>query len=186
LDSDGDQPTTGIQVHCPDYNGNTQPWQSEDPGKFCNNAPTLLFHTDPDPNTVTFYPTAKRDLTSVVTRPERSAETLKQRSPKSGSSQQFAHRLVKSALEGQTASYICTARGAAGPSFVSYQERQFCHMPTKSLFPFCEDATDGACYDDVLELVVPKLNSAKFARDLTIPVMNFTRVATWNTFNLLR
>lgn len=88
----------------------------------------------------------------------------------------FADTLVKSLIPGQSANYICGAAGSAGPSFVSYEDRSFCHMATKTAYPFCDDVSSGLCWQDDLNLVVPKL--------VDIPVslgLNFTKLIVWPT-----
>ncbi|WPH03146.1 Hypothetical protein R9X50_00602200 [Acrodontium crateriforme] len=183
MDGNGDQPCTGIQVHWPDYNAETNNYHNENPGYFCNSHPRLYFHTDHDPNSVSYF-TKKRYASGetdhhLASSPRDTSAAL---STRTGSSEQFSHKLVKSSLPDQTASYICTAPGAAGPSFVSYEERKFCHMPTKSIYPFCEDVKSTDCWEDATNQIVPR----GAASALAIPTLNFTDVASWTKFALLK
>lgn len=88
-------------------------------------------------------------------------------------SDRLSNDLVKSFFTDHSASYLCEAPGSAGPIFVSYPERHFCFMPTKTVYPFCDDVPLGLCWNDDLGLVIPKLV------DIFVPVMNFTRVTVW-------
>lgn len=144
-------------------------------GQFCNDNTVLNFHTDADPNYVVLPGNLKRDDRGsdvpATSRKERRA--LSDQPQKSGSSYQFASQLVKSWLPELDATYLCQAKASAGPSFVSHTERMFCHMPTKQLFPFCEDVSSGACWSEDLNIVTPKLV------DALVPAINFTVIDEW-------
>lgn len=180
IDKNGDQPSTGFQIHWPEFDGDTA---SRNTGYYCNSRPTLHWYTEPDPTAVSFF-TRKRDMfarapsCSVSESPEKDQSGSAIAKRKTGSSEQFGHQLVKSLLPGQTASELCDSRSSAGPSFVSYEERSFCFMLTKTLFPFCEDVNFGLCWSDELNLVTPKLI------DSLVPSMNFTSIGIWDESNV--
>lgn len=175
MDGNGDQPTTGIQIYWPRFDGVKYPAKASNPGRdFCNDHATLLFHTDHDPNKILLHSTKRDEVSAnagLQALPRAAATSLK-----TGSSDQWAHKLVRSSLLDQTASYLCNAKGSAGPSFVSYEERMFCYMPTKQLFPFCEDVKFGACWSHELNSVTPKLV------DTLVPAINFTHIADWTKY----
>lgn len=177
IDRNGDQPTTGIQIHWPDFEKRDSPERATD--FYCNNHPTLWFHTDYDPSDVRYY-TAKRDIfardPSISTSTSVTAGKPKRdlHSRQSSLSNLFSNTLVKSLSPDHKASELCNAKSSAGPSAVSYEERQFCFMPTKTLFPFCDDIALGLCWSEELNLVVPKAVDTLIA-----PTMSFTETLLW-------
>lgn len=179
IDKNGDQPATGFQIHWPEFD---QASGQRDTGYYCNSRPTLHWFTEPDPNTVRYF-TRKRDVFAIDPSTQMSEAPKKQPSGTAVTKRQiedvnwskpFAQQLVISSLPGQSASELCNARGSAGPSFVSYEERAFCFMLTKTLFPFCDDVDFGLCWSEDLNTVIPKLI------DSLAPAMNFTDIDLWN------
>ncbi|GAB1733556.1 hypothetical protein NU195Hw_g2210t1 [Hortaea werneckii] len=193
LDGNGDQPATGVQIHWPDFDSTNGP--TPDSAYYCTNNPVLSWRTENDPSSVIYY-SRKRDIfasdPSLATSPavRRSADgevELDGRTAASapvkrqGSSDQFSNRLVKSKFEEQSASEICNAKSSAGPSFVSYAERAFCYMPTKTQYPFCEDVDSGNCWDDETNEVTTKgaFSADSLGAGDSVPAMNFTSTVVW-------
>ena len=76
-------------------------------------------------------------------------------------------RVIKSFRPNHSAAELCDPDGkAVGQSFVSYAEKMFCYMPTKTLFPFCDVVQEGACWDDATNRVVPKGRTVQEVPDL--------------------
>lgn len=187
------QPVTGVQVHWPIFDNQQNPGSRTSAESICRNHQTLLFHTDHDPSAVVYY-TRKRNMfsrdpshdTSPATPRSFSDDVAVRRDPASAkaksnsriaSSGKWTHELIKSTIDdhSSSASELCTVKGSAGPSFVTYEGREFCFMPTKTLFQFCDDVESGACWDDEINAVVPKLV------DSLVPAMNFTKISHWKT-----
>ncbi|KAI7162448.1 hypothetical protein KC349_g1962 [Hortaea werneckii] len=199
IDGNGDQPATGVQIHWPDFDSTNGPTQ--DSAYYCNNSPVLSWRTNNDPSDVQYF-TRKRDIfashPSVATSPAvrcsadgeveldgRNAASAPVK--RQGSSDQFSSQLVKSKLEEQSASELCNAKSSAGPSFVSYAERAFCHMPTKTQYPFCDDVDSGNCWDDEADKVTTKggFSTDSLGADDSVPAMNFTSTVVWETKDVM-
>ncbi|TDZ38210.1 hypothetical protein C8035_v006802 [Colletotrichum spinosum] len=116
---------------------------------YCNNDPVLRFTETPDPSDVVYW-TRKRDLFS---------------------------RQPSASRAKHTASGLCGAGKSVGPSFVSLEERMFCYMPAKTVYPFCEDVEEGgACWSEDDEKVVAKGSAGRIA---AVPEMKFDKVLHW-------
>lgn len=87
-----------------------------------------------------------------------------------------ARSLVKSRSDDHSAKELCEAKTSAGPSFVSFTDRQFCHMETKTLYPLCEDVETGACFDDETNTIKALGNAKREA----LPNLEFTKVTNWS------
>lgn len=179
IDANGDQPATGIQIHWTEFNKRDS--TERNTGYYCSNREAMNWRTEQDPNTVIYY-RRKRDLSASEqvshTEPVESPAQRRRDSLPTGSltlGERFANTLVKSLSPDHQASELCAAKGSAGPSAVSYDERRFCFMPTKSLYPFCEDVDAGLCWSDELEIVVAK-GVTGFA---VPPAMNFSSTLLW-------
>ncbi|GKT49097.1 uncharacterized protein ColSpa_09278 [Colletotrichum spaethianum] len=182
VDKNGDVGTTGIQLHWPEYASENG---ANDLGYYCNNDPPLRFTTESDPSDVIFW-TRRRDLFS--SEPSVSAAAApspadKQRRVVDQQHERLAQRfsndsrLVKSKLPAHTASGLCSGGKSVGPSFVSYDERMFCYMPTKTVYPFCDDIDGGACWSEEENKVIDKGNAG--ARIPEVPAMEFNNVLLW-------
>lgn len=180
VDKDGDSETTGFQVHWPEYDGEAA--DVEEISYYCDNRPPVAFRTDYDPSTV-WYWTPEGILNSSVGAPN-ATESLPAPAEDQGDttcprtrgrhrgkhgaghgkrrrhlSEVFASdtRIIKSRRPKHSAAELCDpSRKAVGQNFVSYTEKQFCYMPTKTLFPFCELIEDGPCWDDGTNRIVAK------------------------------
>ncbi|KAI1405520.1 hypothetical protein F4819DRAFT_482490 [Hypoxylon fuscum] len=182
IDLDGDQPTTGISLHWPDFDGSEGIPSGVDLEHFCTNNHVLEFHTEEDPRTISRL-TRKRNIFSrdpsigYATTPA-DAMVKRQKSNEAKAKRttsKHARSLVKSTSEDHTAEDLCEAKNSAGPSFVSFKDRQFCHMETKTLYPFCEDVTAGACFDNGTNTVKALGNAKREA----LPSLEFTKVTNW-------
>jgi hypothetical protein len=184
LDSDGDQPTTGIQIHWPEYSpqGNAV----QDVSYYCSNGPALRFRTDSEPADVLFF-AKKRDLfsrePSFDTTPAQPSPAQLQRKARD---EQYVRmtkrmendtRLIKSSIPEQKATELCGSSSSASPSFVSLVERKFCFMKTKTVYDFCDDIESGHCWDNDKNEVVAKGDGARLA---AVPVVNFQKVLEWD------
>lgn len=158
LDADGDIETTAFQVHWPEFNRFQEGQDPEDISYYCENDPPMNFRTDQDPSSVIFWPTkkGKRDLFTPQSKAEKKRGTERQ---VSRISKRLASStdIVKSHWPKHSAAKLCDpSLHAAGKSFVSYAEKAFCYMPTKTLYPFCDTVEDGACFADGNNTVVVK------------------------------
>ncbi|KAI4866153.1 hypothetical protein F4820DRAFT_417730 [Hypoxylon rubiginosum] len=183
IDADGDQPTTGISLHWPEFDGSEGVPNGTNAEYFCNNNAVLQFHTEKNPSGVNFW-TRKRNLFSrdpsvgYATTP---ADAMVQRQKANEAkarrtTSKHARSLVKSRSDDHSAKELCEAKTSAGPSFVSFTDRQFCHMETKTLYPLCEDVETGACFDDETNTIKALGNAKREA----LPNLEFTKVTNWS------
>jgi hypothetical protein len=164
VDRDGDVETTGFQVHFPEFDGDHSSPQSLD--YYCGNDPPLYFHTEYEPSYVHYW-TQKRnmfsasqpsvDTTPAVPTPKDKKVAAKRKAASLNKRMQFDSRIIKSHFAKHLATELCDPEmHAAGQSFVSYEEEKFCFMPTKTLFDFCDNVHNGACWHDEGNKVVVK------------------------------
>ncbi|KAM0276580.1 hypothetical protein ACHAQH_006585 [Verticillium albo-atrum] len=156
VDGDGDIPTTGFQVHWPEFDGDNSPQRDLD--YYCGQNPPVYFHTERDPNTVHYWVQRRNVFSehpSVATSPASDAPERKRSEAMARQGERLAKRLekdtriIKSRMAKHKATVLCDpTQHSAGPSFVSYAEEKFCYMPTKSVFSFCAAVSSGACWSD--------------------------------------
>ncbi|KAH9885030.1 hypothetical protein F4778DRAFT_519527 [Xylariomycetidae sp. FL2044] len=161
LDGDGDQPTTGISLHWPEFDGKEGVPKDQSLEYFCKHDAVLQFHTEDEPKSCTFW-TNKRSLFSrrpseaLATTPADAMAQRQRRQERRAESTTARHRhsLVKSRSPDHSADELCGSRISAGPSFVSYAEGKFCHMETKTVYDLCggdpgvEEEEGLPCFDD--------------------------------------
>lgn len=71
-------------------------------------------------------------------------------------------RLVVTPYKKHSVIELCNSETSWGPDEVSLNERMFCDMDTKTLYPLCEDQTTMNCFDlDAETLVLPEGNVAQ-------------------------
>jgi hypothetical protein len=192
LDGDGGQPTTGIQIHWPEFDGNGGAVQ--DGSYYCENNPSLRFLTEPDPTSISFWTPARRMFArdpSVATSSSSSADPAVEGQRRAADDQyerlrrQMAgdDRLVKSSKAVHSAVKLCGAKRSVGPDFVSRDERKFCEMKSKTLYDFCEEAEAGEeCWDDEENVLTKKtagVSALDFAGDGGKPVSKYGDVVSW-------
>lgn len=86
--------------------------------------------------------------------------------------------IVKSYFPKHAATELCDrSLKAAGQSFVSFAERKFCFMPTKTLYDFCEDVEEGACWDEKVNGVVAK--NVDISRVVIPDLGHISKVVVW-------
>lgn len=93
-------------------------------------------------------------------------------------------RLIKSHFANHAATELCDhSLKAAGQSFVSYAEKKFCYMPTKTLYDFCEDVESGACWSDETNKVITKNGGNDVLSNvLSVPdLSHINNVIEWGT-----
>ncbi|KAF4840153.1 hypothetical protein CGCSCA4_v010632 [Colletotrichum siamense] len=168
VDKDGDIPTTGFQVHWPEFDGDNSQQQNLD--YYCREQPPVWFHTESDPGSI-FHWTQKRDLfardPSIKMSPAANLRANGERNQQQREEAKRAQgehlakrfekdpRIIKSHWAKHLATELCNPDGhAAGQSFVSYEEKKFCHMPTKTVYSFCETTDEGVCWSDADNKVV--------------------------------
>lgn len=159
LDVYGRNFTTGFQIHWPEMNPPER--ALDDFGYYCKNQAVFNFRSEKKPHEIVLTDNAhphKPLNTSMSVHPTISNfvnntenghhKRLEPEIPK-------VKHVVKSHRPEHTASKLCNRTlNAAGPSFVSYTEQQFCYMPTKTLYPFCGVDKKGICWDDKINRVV--------------------------------
>lgn len=162
VDKNGDLPTTGFQVHWPEFDRDRSDLKDLD--YYCREDPPVFFHEDYDPSIIHYWTHAKRyspNPRAVKSPAVFNTKNKRQSSAEKGrrAANAFASdpRLIKSYYPNHKASELCDrSKKAAGQSFVSYAEEKFCYMPTKTLYSFCTNVDDGACWDDAENLVITK------------------------------
>jgi hypothetical protein len=175
LDADGDQRTTGIQIHWPEFNGGSDIMQ--DDTCYCANNPSMRFYTEPDPNAILPWaegrnmfardpPVAAPSSSSSSSPAGPAVEEVQRRAADNQYKRlrrQMAHddRLVKSALSEHAATTLCESPKSAGPDFVSLDEKKFLEMKSKTLYDFCEAAEEvvgggGKCWDNEHNVLINK------------------------------
>ncbi|KAK3299856.1 uncharacterized protein B0H64DRAFT_447811 [Chaetomium fimeti] len=159
VDGNGDVETTGFQVHWPEFDGSQS--DARDISYYCDNQSPVSFRTEPDPSTIWTWQRKRNIITNTASAGPGREATRKRQAQRLGSTFENDPRIIKSRRAQHSASELCDPNGkAAGQSFVSYAERMFCHMPTKTLYPFCEDVAEGACWSDADNAVTAKGSSA--------------------------
>lgn len=188
IDKNGDVPTTGFQVHWPEFDKNVSP--KNNLGYYCNSRPPVNFVTDYEPRGIYYWePNEDRlaisgvsDTTPAVrktnaTEPGPSKSQGRRRSnPPMGDT-----RIVKSHFPVHRATELCDPTlKAAGPSFVSYAEKQFCYMTTKDLFPFCDTIDSGTCWSDEANKVVVQNGEESIVADFSLPDLSHVKdIVVW-------
>ncbi|KAM0330575.1 hypothetical protein ACHAQA_003523 [Verticillium albo-atrum] len=162
VDADGDIPTTGFQVHWPEFDGDNAP--TRDLNYYCRERPPVEFRTENDPNDI-WYWTQRRNAfsndPSTATSPAGPSPEEKKREATEKQGRRLAKRfekdprIVKSYSPKHKATELCDpSQHTAGQSFVSYVEEKFCYMPMKTVYPFCETSDQGPCWSDEQNEVV--------------------------------
>ena len=197
LDADGDQRTTGIQIHWPEFNGGSDIMQ--DDTYYCANNPSMRFYTEPDPNSILPWAEGRnmfaRDPSvaapSSSSSPAGSAVEEGQRRAADDQykrlRRQMAHddRLVKSTLSEHAATTLCESAKSVGPDFVSLDEKKFCEMKSKTLYDFCEAAEEvvgggGKCWDNEHNVLINKTAGVSgFGGDGERPLRIYGDVISW-------
>lgn len=186
VDKNGDVPTTGFQVHWPEFDHSKS--DPKDLDYYCNNDPPVYFHQDHDPSSIKYWVLGRRDMFSrspsegvspvATIRDDRNVRSRADADKRAADKFRDDPRLIKSYYENHTASRLCDkSLKAAGQSFVSYTESKFCFMPTKTLYDFCENVEDGPCWDDAANNVTVK-GSAESR--LSLPdLSHITKTIVW-------
>lgn len=159
---------------------------------YCNNPATQHFYYGHDPVDVFYWgPRGElknsdknwkhpRALLGMGASPISADPSLKKREAveRLRRSQAGDTRLIKSKVVDHSAKELCNSPNSVGPSFVSKTERLYCHMPTKTLYPYCDDIETGSCWEDDTDTVILKgeVNEAKRA---ALPESNFSNVVAW-------
>ena len=191
LDGDGDQSTTGVQIHWPEFDGNGN--AAQDGAYYCENNPSMRFLTEDEPTEITFWTPARRNMfardPSVATSSSSSADRAVEKQRRAADDQykrlrrQMADddRLVKSSKAVHSAARLCEAAKSVGPDFVSLDEKKFCEMESKTLYDFCEEAeAGGECWDDENNVLVDRtVVVSGFAGDGERPNSKYGEVISW-------
>ncbi|KAL4905012.1 hypothetical protein BDW74DRAFT_178577 [Aspergillus multicolor] len=167
LDADGDIPITAFQVHWPEFDGDEANMENLD--YYCQEKPPVEYYDTEDPSTIWYWP-----QTAAFS----DDNSSKRRLPK-----RFENdpRIIKSHFAKHMASELCDqAKSAAGQSFFSYEEKLFCYMPTKTLFPFCETVESGSCWSDEETKAVVKGPADAAGIASTVPdLSHITETIVW-------
>ncbi|KNG47607.1 hypothetical protein TW65_05646 [Stemphylium lycopersici] len=174
LDADGDLETTGISVHWPEFDADQSIQQDRD--YYCTSNVPVEYHTEPDPSMILPAGRRTRRHGSLNGRQENNSTRM----------EKFAQdpRLIKSHFANHAATELCDhSLKAAGQSFVSYAEKKFCYMPTKTLYDFCEDVESGACWSDETNKVITKNGGNNVLSNvLSVPdLSHINNVIEWGT-----
>ncbi|KAH7312609.1 hypothetical protein B0I35DRAFT_437399 [Stachybotrys elegans] len=174
VDKDGNQPTTGFQVHFPEFVEQTDRTSFTDEEKedivryTCSNGVPFRTFQEPDPRTVTYRvlnPLLKRDEQAVTVAQSTAPAKRKTWTPRGTSfstrqetspikTMQF-NQLVVDDSPDNSAFRLCNSASSLGPDFVSIPEGMFCRMSDKSLWPLCTEGLIDACFNmDVKQLII--------------------------------
>ncbi|KAF6815474.1 hypothetical protein CPLU01_14123 [Colletotrichum plurivorum] len=131
---------------------------------FCKNLPPVNFRTEEDPNRLQFWSKARYVFSSdpsvktstVPPSPAQKKRVANRRTQSLSKRMAQDTRIIKSHFQKHSAAQLCESPRSIGQPFVSYSERKFCFMPTKTLYPFCEDVEGGACWSDEENKVIGK------------------------------
>lgn len=188
LDADGDQRTTGIQIHWPEFNGDVV----QDDTYYCANNPSMRFYTEPDPNAILPWAEGRNMFArdpSVAAPSSSPADSAVEGQRRAANDQykrlrrQMAHddRLVKSALPDHPATTLCESAKSVGPDFVSLDEGKFCEMKSKALYDFCEAVeVGGKCWDNENNVLINKTAGVSgFGGDGERPLSIYGNVINW-------
>lgn len=187
VDKNGDVPTTAFQVHWPEFDGEESSRRGLD--YYCNSKPPVAFYTGEDPNSIVYW-TPTRDLVSgntstamtpAVARPEKNEQKVTGRQTRHRARGfEGDTRVIKSHYPKHLATELCDhSKKAAGPSFVSYEQEQFCYMPTKTLYPFCETVDNGACWSDGENKIVAQGAEPASIGDNLPDLSHISKVIVW-------
>ncbi|KAI9147532.1 hypothetical protein HJFPF1_12558 [Paramyrothecium foliicola] len=180
IDSDGDQPQTGFQLHWPEFvekSGDAA--NARDVDYYCNSGVAFGIRTEQDPNTITYWVlnNAKRSITDwffgkrsataiaegphkkkVVDWTPRGRSTHVRRANETSGhvgSAKFHDRLVKDNNARHPATELCESESSVGPDFLDIAHGQFCRMSDKTLWPVCGGNVADDCFNlDLHQLVV--------------------------------
>lgn len=187
IDGDGDQDTTGVQVHWPEFDGNGKAVQ--DSSYYCENNPAMRFITEDDPTSINYWTPTRRMFARDPSVATSSADPAIEQQRRAGNEQykrlrrQMSEddRLVKSSKSAHSAEQLCNAGKSVGPDFVSFDEKKFCDMKSKILYDFCDEVKAGECWDDDNNILKNKtLGMVAFAAgDSSAPKSKYGNVISW-------
>ena len=161
-----DQDHTGIlsgsmQIHMQDFTNLTTDY-STDPAHYCS-WPAMYFEARtedtglPD-NQLWGAPASSAIATAATTTitptPAKRGLLVKRRQRKR--STKLAGTIVGSHHEAHSAIKLCQSETSHGSDFVSFTERVFCDMDTKTAWPLCEKSLNDECYDWEIHALVEK------------------------------
>lgn len=161
VDKDGDQPTTGFQVHFPDFyreNADEPPDDSirED---ICTDRVKFQVFTEWDPRTVT-YRIINGEKRSVETGqstapPKNESSNQVQALAKTSKAMHFNRLIVNNGID-QSAFQLCESKSSVGPDYINVDEGLFCRMSDKSLWHICSLYVETKCFDlETFQLNIP-------------------------------
>ena len=191
IDGNGDQPTTGFQVHWPEFTNKGEDenkvLEGKDRNYFCNAGPPFKLYTNPDPRSITYWlprSSRKRQGATALSEeaPSRKTRIHNRRRRQSDNAtdptqpppaHRFADFLVLDAAAEHSAAVLCRSETSAGPDFANHAEKLFCRMSDKTIWPFCDQArhiADNCFNTDLQQLVI----GGKAARDTV-----YGKVLSW-------
>ena len=93
----------------------------------------------------------------------------------------FASRLVISKGKTHSAMELCMSPSSKGPDFVSWEEKKFCDMENKQIWPLCGDSTTSACFDEKAYKIKPaKLKERDLSPESLPPRKSYHKVEHWD------
>ncbi|KAK4225463.1 hypothetical protein QBC38DRAFT_501330 [Podospora fimiseda] len=131
IDGNGEQPQTGFQIHWPGIvywaldNGSRETFAADESIRSRIHERRQNRHNPTDNST-------------VISLADRLAELL-----------------VFDSEEEHSATELCLSKTSLGPDFANNDQKLFCHMSDKTLWPFCNDVYPDDCFDaDLQQLVI--------------------------------
>ena len=179
IDRKGDIPTTGFSVHWPELDCDNSPDRSLN--YYCNNNPSVEFRNHPGPNTIAYW-LQKCNSKANTSSPGNVSEAFPLesglRSEKIMRRFEKDPMVVNSYFPKHAATELCNrSLKPAGQSFVSFAERKFCFMPTKTWYDFCEDVEEDTCWDEKVNGVVAK--NVDVSKMVIPDLSHISKVVVW-------
>lgn len=178
IDSNGDQPQTGFQVHFPEFvtqSAGELP-EGKDENYFCNAGPPFAIRTDRDPNGVRYWTSKKRDGIAEAFAPPTKSKLPRRQAPEDTTNNGTVSALGQDQLvvdnnpSHPTAS-LCESQSSVGPDFANIADGQFCRMSDKTLWPICDEQITDSCFNlDIQELVI---------NGIAARTQKYDKVLTW-------
>lgn len=174
--------TTSLTRFQFDGNGNAV----QDSSYYCENNPSMRFITENDPTSIDYWTPARRMFARNPSVAQSSAHPAVEAQRRAGNEQhkrlrrQMADddRLVKSSKSVHSATQLCESDRSVGPDFVSFDEKKFCDMKSKTVYDFCDEVEAGECWDDENNVLTNKTGGVSaFAAEE--PASKYGNVINW-------
>ncbi|TLS23577.1 uncharacterized protein PpBr36_06449 [Pyricularia pennisetigena] len=156
IDSDGNQPQTGFQVHFPEFRSDTSTIpQGKDVKKLCNSKAPFQYFTTAGPQTIDYW-NADGKTTSQSTVPGKRVvnDGGSQKNRRAAAAAAPSAIVITNGTD-HSVKELCDSKTSSGPDLLNLSEKSFCRMSDKKIFPQCGGTVKDNCFDaDGMQLVV--------------------------------